>query len=102
MSRSWGGLCAIKNSFTSLLTPTPIGVSWAPMNSTTHASAIAAFAKMSAPVRAFVAALYEVRDDRIALQHTFDTQRPPNTALTLWEAAAIADTVRGLPEGWSP
>ena len=64
-------------------------------------SAVETFAKMSAPVQTFVAALYAVRDDRVALQHTFDTQRPPNTSLTLWEAAAIADVVRGLPEGWT-
>lgn len=64
-------------------------------------SAVETFKKMSAPVQEFVAALYAVRDDRIALQHTFDTKRPPNTSLTLWEAAAIADVVRGLPEGWT-
>ncbi len=64
-------------------------------------SAIATYAKMSAPVQQFVAALYAVRDDHISLQHTFDTQRPPNSNLTLWEAAAIADVVRGLPEGWA-
>jgi hypothetical protein len=59
------------------------------------------FAKMSPAVQTFVRELYAVRDDGIALAHTFDTKRPPNTKLTLWEAAAIADVVKGLPEGWA-
>jgi hypothetical protein len=58
------------------------------------------FALMSEPVKQFVRELYAVRDDHIALAHTFDTKRPPNTAFKLWEASAIADVVRSLPANW--